>query len=167
MKKQSNLNIDLYQKIYLDFVKERDVLLAQDVTYDEKVALFVKTWKILNGSEINFDEQLYQRLVTQSLQRSKNPQGFQNQILAMKASAERLKVVFRDVQVPALIIHGTQSPIFSKEHAIDLSNKIPHARLEFVQGMGHILNPCFYEILEELITTHISRSVLVENKNKD
>lgn len=139
---------------FLAWVEKRNESLKQGVSSDEKVALFVESWKLLNGSEATFDEPLYRSLVVQSLARTRNPNGFGNHTQAMKASLGQLKIVFEKIRAPCLVVHGTESPIFSTEHAFDLKLRISGARLELIQGMGHILSPVFYQTLEEIIISH-------------
>lgn len=162
-------NITLLPKPKSDFlawIEKRNATIKLGVSFDEKVALFTESWKLLNASEATFDEPLYRSLVVQSLSRSKNPNGFGNHMQAMKASIGQLKIVLENIQTPCLIVHGTESPIFSREHALDLASKIPGARLEFIKGMGHILSPFFYKTLQDLIVSHLSVQIAFkETKN--
>lgn len=44
---------------------------------------------------------------------------------------------------PTLIIHGDADPIIPIEHDYATKNLIPQAKLTVVEGMGHLLTPCF------------------------
>jgi 3-oxoadipate enol-lactonase len=66
------------------------------------------------------------------------PQGRQNQvagILAYAGSYRRLG----QVDVPTLIMHGTADRLADPRNAKVLARGIPHARLELLEGAGHIL----------------------------
>jgi 3-oxoadipate enol-lactonase len=66
------------------------------------------------------------------------PEGRQNQvagILAYAGSYRRLG----QIDVPTLIIHGTADRLADPRNAQVLARGIPHARLELLEGAGHIL----------------------------
>jgi pimeloyl-ACP methyl ester carboxylesterase len=133
---------------YLNYAQQK---IDQIPTLEEKVALLVHGWEILNGSKIAFDKELYEELVTQSFQRMQNPQGNHNQTLAMTASLQQLKEALPLIQVPTHVVHGTEDPFFSVEHGEALAKAIPRAQLSFFKGMGHCLNSHFYDDLIQVV----------------
>lgn len=133
---------------YLNYTLAR---LDQVTTKEDKVALFVRGWEILNGTETYFDRELYQQLITESMGRMQYPQGYDNQTSAMRASLKQLNEALILIQVPTHIIHGTQDPFFSLEHGEELLKSIPEAQISFFKGMGHNLNPLFYDDLIQVI----------------
>src|SRR5262249_61379253 len=46
-----------------------------------------------------------------------------------------------EVGAPALVIHGTEDPLFPREHAVALANEIAGAELILLDGVGHQLPP--------------------------
>ena len=44
-----------------------------------------------------------------------------------------------EIAVPALIIHGTDDPLFPPAHGEALAREIPGARLLLIEGLGHEL----------------------------
>ena len=133
---------------YLSYFVER---IDQIETKEEKISLYVRGWEILNGSKISFDKDLYGDLIAQSMERMRYAQGYNNQNAAMGASLEQLKEVLPLIKVPTHIIHGTEDPFFSIEHGEALAKAIPGSRLTILQGMGHIINPYFYDDLINII----------------
>jgi len=124
-------------------------------TKEEKIALYLRGWEILNGAETDFDKNLYRQLITESIDRMQYSQGYNNQTLAMKASLKKLKEALPLIDVPTCIIHGTQDPFFSIEHGEALAKSIYGAQLFLFKGMGHNLNPLFYDDLIQVIANQI------------
>jgi pimeloyl-ACP methyl ester carboxylesterase len=66
------------------------------------------------------------------------PEGRQNQVdgmLAYAGSCRRLG----QVEIPTLILHGTADRLVDPRNAQVLARGIPHARLELLEGAGHVL----------------------------
>ncbi len=98
------------------------------------------------------DEQEIRNLHEKAYQRAYHPEGNQRQLLAMifvEPRGEELK----QVQIPALIIHGDIDPVVSIEHGERLAACIPNSRLEIMEKMGHgipaRLNDKFIDLLHE------------------
>ncbi|GJM79709.1 hypothetical protein HMSSN139_22050 [Paenibacillus sp. HMSSN-139] len=45
-----------------------------------------------------------------------------------------------EIEVPALIIHGTEDPIIPYAHGVNLASVIPDSRLLTLEGTGHELH---------------------------
>ena len=57
-----------------------------------------------------------------------------------------------EIAVPALVIHGTDDPLFPPAHGEALAREIPGARLLLIDGLGHELPPWAWdEVLPALI----------------
>jgi len=139
------------KKECLDYLNYVLAMIDKVATKEEKVALYVRGWEILNGPETYFDKELYQQLITQSMDRMRYPQGYNNQTSAMSSSLKKLNEALSLIQVPTHIIHGTQDPFFSIEHGEELVKSIHGAQLFLFKGMGHNLNPLFYDDLIRVI----------------
>ena len=72
-------------------------------------------------------------------------------MLAVRASEEMVREVPSQVVVPTLILHGTEDPIFGVDHAEALSMKIEKSKIYLIQGMGHILNSRFSDLIIDQI----------------
>jgi len=81
------------------------------------------------------------------------PEGVARQMLAIVASrggADEL----RDVRTPTLVIHGKDDPLIPVACGIDTAERIPDARLELIDGMGHDIAMGLVPRLVELIADH-------------
>ena len=73
-----------------------------------------------------------------SVRRSHRPQGTARQMVAIAADGNRTKLIER-LKVPTQIIHGKQDPLVPVAAGIDLAAKIPDAKIDLIEGMGHDL----------------------------
>lgn len=53
-------------------------------------------------------------------------------------SADRTGAAFADIQAPALILGGSRSPLTERRTIERLAGILPHARLEILEGAGHM-----------------------------
>ncbi|HEU0198830.1 MAG TPA: alpha/beta fold hydrolase, partial [Burkholderiaceae bacterium] len=82
--------------------------------------------------------------------RAWHPAGSTRQLVAIIADADRSHLLGR-IRVPTTIVHGAADPLVPVEHARDLQRKIPGARLEIIDGMGHDLPPVLMPRLAQAI----------------
>lgn len=120
---------------------------------EEEVADFVHKWRLLNGDAAPYDEALYERIARESFKRSPNPNPYQNHGLAMKASFEDHQNAPRKISLPTRIIQGGQDPVFGTDHGEALNNAISSSKLTIIKGMGHNLNPVFFDQIIEILKT--------------
>ncbi len=92
------------------------------------------------------------------LQRGYDPAGAARQLLAIAASGDR-SAQLRLITRPTLIVHGDSDPLIRVEHGIDCAQKIPHAKLKIIPGMGHDLAPGLLPILLESLIAHLRVAV--------
>lgn len=126
-------------------------------TFEEHLELRLSTWGLLNGDQFPLDETEQREIHGEFLKRQQSPQGLENHILNNYRSEELIRAVPHHVQVPTLIFHGTEDPLFPLEHGQALAEMIKEARLVIVEGMGHVLNPAFYDIYIEGIKENTQR----------
>jgi pimeloyl-ACP methyl ester carboxylesterase len=76
--------------------------------------------------------------------------GFQRQKRALDGFDSRGRV--RDIKAPTLILHGSEDIMVPPHFAEELHRGIPHSKLEWIDGVGHIMaaEPCCARILEFL-----------------
>jgi pimeloyl-ACP methyl ester carboxylesterase len=125
---------------------------------EEKFQLILKGWEISNGRGVPFENQIFEDLVYQALEREDNPEGVFNHVLALNASLYHMKEVQHLIQAPALVIHGSEDPIVPIDHGQALAEAIRGAKLLEVKGMGHFVHSSFYDLIIEAIKSHV-RSV--------
>lgn len=115
-------------------------------TREEVVQRDIEIFRILNGSEIPFDEARMRELVGQSFDRCYYPEGLGRQLVAIMASGSR-KERLRKVTAPTLVMHGEADPLIPKEGGIDTANSIPGAKLVLIPGLGHNLPKAVWDRL--------------------
>lgn len=79
-----------------------------------------------------------------SLQRSRYTDGLIRQACAILRCSPRDDLL-RQLNIPALVIHGTQDLIVPPMHGWRTAEVLPHARLLVLKHMGHHFHPAFYQ----------------------
>ena len=62
-----------------------------------------------------------------------------------------------DLNVPALIIHGTEDAVLPPAHAEALADEIPGARLVMIEQLGHVTAPVFFETIVPEVLSHTKK----------
>lgn len=136
--------------IYLDWMK--NFIKESPTELEAQLNQRLDCWRILNGFSVPFEEDLYRGLHLQFLQRQTNLESPKNHVLVCQNSERLVHAIPNQVNVPTLIFHGSEDPIFPQDHGLALAAAIPHAQYRLVEGMGHVINQHFYSlILRELI----------------
>jgi pimeloyl-ACP methyl ester carboxylesterase len=84
----------------------------------------------------------------------------------LKALAERGETcsILADINVPALLIFGSEDKITPPHHGSTMQAQIPNAILETIEGAGHLSNlenpRAFNDILERFMIRNFSRTLL-------
>jgi len=122
------------------------VALRQADTDDEVAQRTVDLWRVLTGSRFPFDEDLYREMAANDAARGTNPNSSHG--VAVQMSPSRIDALTA-VEVPTLIVHGTEDPILPYDHAEALHKAIPGSTLVTWEGVGHELPA---PLLPELVT---------------
>ncbi|UWZ59664.1 alpha/beta hydrolase [Dactylosporangium aurantiacum] len=128
---------------------------APRTTHDERVEADVRTWRVLNGDVLPFDEAAARRFVERCHARAGNISAALNHDLAGRRFADDRRAALSAVAAPTLVIHGSADPLFPPAHGEALAAQIPGARLEVIPGMGH--HPFFAPGLTPRIADSIIR----------
>lgn len=126
----------------------------------ELLEMRVEGWQILNGNKAPFEHKRYRELHRIFLQRASNLSVLANHIQVCKISEELIRRLPAQVSVPTLILHGSEDPIFPPDHGRALASKIQQAKFIAVEGMGHVPNIQFYEIMISNIKSFSRQTVL-------
>ncbi|MGM1022733.1 MAG: alpha/beta fold hydrolase [Bacillota bacterium] len=128
---------------------------AIDWTNEQSVVEFVLgRSKVLVGSKHLFDENKVYNLAKEELKRSNNMASMNNH--GMLSGGESYLARTGEINVPALVIHGTEDPIIPYEHGINLANEIPDAVLLTLEGTGHELHYDDWDLIIDSISNHTS-----------
>jgi pimeloyl-ACP methyl ester carboxylesterase len=91
--------------------------------------------------------------VAAAAQRSFHPQGVVRQMVAIAADGTRAAALAK-VTAPTLVVHGRADPLMPMACGQDTARRIPGARFESIEGMGHDLPPGVVERLLALLIPH-------------
>lgn len=93
---------------------------------------------LFNGQAHPVDEARAQRLGQLCWDRGVNPAGFLRHLGAILATGDRRKAL-SDVQVPTMVMHGTQDPLVPPRAGKATAAAIPGARMVWLEGVGHTM----------------------------
>jgi len=100
------------------------------------------------------DPALQRQQVLYSLQRSHHPAGVLRQMLAVMTDSTRHSLLAR-IQCPTLVVHGAADPLVPLACAQDTAARIPAARLQVIDGMGHDWPPAVAALLAQHLVPHL------------
>lgn len=101
----------------------------------------------------HFDPDEARRKRTRAIDRSVSVAGTARQLAAIAAARSRVEQL-RELDVPALVVHGEVDPLVPVENGRRTAEAIPGARLLVVPTMGHDLpRPCWPEIVDAIVET--------------
>ena len=92
--------------------------------------------------------------------RSYHPAGAARQLAAGRGAADR-RPALRQLDVPALVIHGTDDPLIPAICGEDIADTVPGAWLLRINGMGHDLPEPLFDIFVAAIATNSARATAV------
>ncbi|MBY7740420.1 alpha/beta fold hydrolase [Paenibacillus polymyxa] len=128
---------------------------AIDWTNEQSVVDFVVgRSRILVGSKHSFDENKVYQLAKEEWKRSNNMASMNNH--TMLSGGESYLARTGKINVPTLVIHGTEDPIIPYEHGIHLANEIPGAFLLALEGAGHEIHYDDWDLIIDSISKHTS-----------
>eukprot|EP01035_Chromulina_nebulosa_P024538 gene24538-31958_t len=134
--------------------------LQRIASYDpDYLGKSVEKLRILNGPKAPFDKEEWEAIILnlKIREKTKKPSVFFHHHVLAKALSP---LVFKSdlVTQPTTIIHGDADPMIPLQHAYSLRKIIPHATLEVIEGMGHLLTSHFETRLIEKIIKHLNKS---------
>ena len=115
----------------------------------------ITVWHRMSGS-VPFDKAFYRSLHRECLARLKNTDSLANHYLASARSEDLVRDVPSQIQIPTLILQGSEDPVFRPDHGEALSRAIKGSNYLLVEGMGHVPNTYFDDFLIEQIKLHLN-----------
>ena len=98
----------------------------------------VGTWRVIGSPGFDPDEEALRARAAAVYDRGIHPDGTARQLVAILASGDRTEAL-RRLDVPTVVIHGTDDPLIDVSGGEATAAAIPGARLELIPGMGHDL----------------------------
>jgi pimeloyl-ACP methyl ester carboxylesterase len=123
---------------------------------DGYVEQAVKTFRVIGSPGYPMDEPRFRELVGRAYDRCFHPPGVARQLHAINCSGDRTRAL-RKLDVPALVIHGTDDPLVRPVAGRATARAIPGAKLQMVEGMGHDLPRQLHAELADAIADNASR----------
>lgn len=117
------------------------------------IAHALKYFKFISGTGLPFDEPFHADLAAQSYDRSFCPGGVSRQYLAIMTQKNRAGDL-KNLQMPALVIHGNEDPLIPLAGGKATAQAIPHATFKIINGMGHAIpniHAFWSDILDEMV----------------
>jgi pimeloyl-ACP methyl ester carboxylesterase len=103
-----------------------------------------------------FDEDAVRELFARAVDRTTNVESSMKNHHAAEGS-DRWRERLGEVDVPTLVIHGAEDPVFPVGHGEALAREIPGAELLVLEGTGHELPRRDWDIVVPAILAHTSR----------
>ncbi|MEO7886131.1 MAG: alpha/beta fold hydrolase [Polaromonas sp.] len=113
----------------------------------------VKLLKAIGSPGFPMDDAEIREKVAAAAQRSFHPQGIARQMVAVAADNTRAAALAK-VSAPTLVLHGRADPLVPMACGQDTARRIPGARFECIEGMGHDLPPGVVERLLAFLIPH-------------
>ncbi|MGW5130583.1 alpha/beta fold hydrolase [Streptomyces sp. NPDC004135] len=110
-------------------------------------------WRVLHGPVLPFDEEEYRAVERRAYERARDPRAALNHTFA-GATPVGSTAELASVTAPALVLHGTEDPMFPPAHAEATAAALPGARLVLIEGMGHTLPAALDDRLAGEILRH-------------
>ena len=126
--------------------------LPRPVDRDEHVRRLVDQWRVLCGRAFVFDEDAWRRRAEAWVDRGQNPSCPHIRLGPQVFGVERAEELAR-LDVPTLVVHGTDDPMFPHVHGEAIARTIPAAKLTLLDGRGHDLH--VDPVVAELVADHI------------
>ncbi|MFQ3201865.1 MAG: pimeloyl-ACP methyl ester carboxylesterase [Zhongshania sp.] len=121
---------------------------------EAQIAHSLKTWCLISSPELGDSEQQLRERIEVAYDRGHHPAGKARHMAAIMASGNRQKLLYK-IKSPTLVIHGDKDPMVPLKGAKDTARRIPNARLEIIEGMGHDLPEALLDELVSLILGHV------------
>lgn len=134
-------------------------MTSSSVNFEDNLEAYLKEridfMKAIYGSRYILNEEKERTLIIEDQFRQSSAVRPYRQIIAL------ISYVFNsglltDIQVPALVIHGDEDPLFSMEHAMDLKSNIIGCQLIIKKGMGHAISEELFPSLVQDISNFIA-----------
>ncbi len=117
------------------------------------IAHGMRTQRVFESPEFALDDAELREYIASAYDRCYCPDGVRRQMTAVMASQGRADDLAR-VTRPTLVVHGADDPLIPLAAGEDTARRVPGARLEVVEGMGHDVTRHNAPVLARLLLEH-------------
>lgn len=133
------------------------IMLSRPRDHSEPALLahYVRLFEAIGSAQYPVPPAELRRRILESVRRGGyRPACTARQLAAVAADTRRAEELAR-IQVPTLVLHGTEDPLVPIACGEDTARRIPGARFVPIAGMGHDLPPAVVERLLEPLLPHL------------
>jgi len=112
-------------------------------------------YQLIGSPGFQDDPERLRRRILAGIHRSYHPEGTVRQMSAILADTRRAQAL-TSLRCPTLVVHGRQDPLVPLACGEDCAARIPGARLEVIDGMGHDLPDGVVQRLLPLLLPHLA-----------
>lgn len=135
------------------------LLTRGPVDREEYAEFAVWAFRVIGSPGFEVDEERLRDTARASFDRGYHPDGIARQLVAILASGDRTEAL-RKLDVPTLVIHGTEDILIDVSGGKATAAAIPGAKLELFEGMGHDLPRQLWPRFVELIVENAARAAV-------
>jgi len=112
----------------------------------------LRKYEAISGSLEVFDKKAKAKLAELEFARARNLQAMNNHALAVNISPASGRALLGGLDVPTLVVHGTEDPLLPYAHGRAIAETIPGAELLTIEKMGHDLpRPAWSQIIKAIL----------------
>jgi pimeloyl-ACP methyl ester carboxylesterase len=134
------------------------VALSPATSREDQIDRKVKMYQLMAGSAQVFDEARQRAVASIEVAQASNLDAAMNHTFAIGASSPKdRRELLKTVDVPTLVIHGTEDPILPYAHGVALVQTIRGAQLMTLARAGHEIPRCYVtEITDRMLALQAS-----------
>ena len=117
---------------------------------EEVIDYLTELWRAGAGRSRPFDEQGTRELSARAVDRTRNIESSMRNHYAAEAG-DRWRERLGELDVPTLVVHGSEDPVFPLGHGVALAREIAGAELLTLEGAGHELPPRDWDLVVPVI----------------
>ncbi len=126
-----------------------DIIASPAQTREQRIQLRIDLFRQMAGSIEPFNEARQRDIATREVDRALNFDAMNNHIPAIMASSPRdRRPLLAKLDIPTLVVHGTEDRNLPYPHGVALAEAIPGAELMALEGAGHEMPNCY---LDEMV----------------
>jgi len=112
----------------------------------------LRKYEAISGSLEVFDKKAKAERAELEFARARNLQAMNNHALAVNISPVSDRALLGGLDVPTLVVHGTEDPLLPYAHGRAIAETIPGAELLTIEKMGHDLpRPAWSQIIKAIL----------------